>query len=99
LLVLGAYATAVAGVVEVQVKDDYREPTNLWIAVALPPGERKTAVVEHVTKPLEEWEAEQARLLEPVIAQKENERTILEGRLHQAQTTASKSKEATERET
>src|SRR5437868_4615571 len=68
LLTLGAYATTVAGIVEVQVKDDYREPTNLWLAVALPPGERKTAVVEHVTKPLEEWEAEQARLLEPVIA-------------------------------
>jgi hypothetical protein len=97
-LTLGAYSAAVAGVIEVQVRSDWSEPTNLWFAVALPPGEGKTPAVEHVAEPLNDWEARQARRLAPEITQKENERAILDGRLREAQRGASTAKEQAARE-
>lgn len=59
-LVLGTCATAVARHTRVQVYPGYSEPTNLWIAVALPPGSRKSAVQKKATQPLTEWERRQA---------------------------------------
>ena len=43
--------------VEVVVKDGYQEPVNLYVAVALPPGSRKSAVLDKVTEPIRSHEA------------------------------------------
>jgi hypothetical protein len=59
-LVLGTCAAAVARHTRVQVHSGYSEPTNLWLAVALPPGSRKSAVQKKATSPLMQWERDQA---------------------------------------
>ena len=56
MLCLAAMAAACAAKFNVMVKPGYREPLNLFIVVALPPGERKSAVFRDVFEPFEEAE-------------------------------------------
>ena len=51
-MVLVVCATAAARRLRVMVKPGYFEPCNLWIVVALPPGNRKSAVQSATTTPL-----------------------------------------------
>ena len=57
MLALGALATIAGGRVEVVVENAYREPTNLYLVVALPPGAGKSPVFRMmIEKPLGAWE-------------------------------------------
>jgi replicative DNA helicase len=58
VLALAALATTAGGRVVVEVKNDWREPTNLFTAVALPPGERKTPAFARIVGPLFDFERE-----------------------------------------
>ncbi|WP_342781603.1 DUF3987 domain-containing protein [Streptomyces piniterrae] len=51
-LALAVLATAAGGRVIVQLRGRWREPTNLFVVVALPPGNRKSAVFTAMTAPL-----------------------------------------------
>jgi replicative DNA helicase len=48
MLALSALATAAGGRVEVEPRPGFREPLNLFTAVALPPGNRKSAVFAEI---------------------------------------------------
>lgn len=52
VLCLGALAAVAGGRVVVEVSDGWREPTNLFLVVAMPPGTRKSAVFQAVSRPL-----------------------------------------------
>jgi hypothetical protein len=49
---LAALSTAAGGRAEVEVRGSWREPTNLFTVVVLPPGSRKSAVFAAITGPL-----------------------------------------------
>lgn len=51
-LALAVLATAAGGRTVVQVRGRWREPTNLFVVVALPPANRKSAVFSLMTEPL-----------------------------------------------
>lgn len=53
---LSCLAAAAGGRVRVRVKGQWHEPLNLFTAVALPPGNRKSAVFDLMIKPLMEVE-------------------------------------------
>ncbi|MBW1597918.1 YfjI family protein [Streptomyces sp. JJ38] len=59
-LALAVLATAAAGRSVVQVRGRWREPTNLFVVVALPPANRKSAVFSAMTGPLYEAEKQLA---------------------------------------
>ena len=64
MLALAAVSTLIARKVVIEARPGWREPTNIYTATVLPPGERKTAVFQAVTEPLETIEEtliEQAR--------------------------------------
>lgn len=90
MLLLAALAAACAGRFELKVREDWVEPLNLFVAVSLPPGERKSAVFAHVTTPLEAWEAETARRGGPAVAAAQSELKILEARLQKVQQAAAR---------
>lgn len=79
-MVLVACATAASRSLGVMVSPGYIEPCNLWIVVALPPGNRKSAIQSATTKPLLDWERDQATILEPEIERLASERKTLEAR-------------------
>ncbi len=56
LLSLAAIGAALAGRVEIHVKEGWTQPPNLFAAVFLPPGERKTAAISEVAAPLYDCE-------------------------------------------
>jgi replicative DNA helicase len=51
-LALACLSTAAGGRAEVEVRGSWREPTNLYTVVALPPGSRKSAVFAAMTAPI-----------------------------------------------
>jgi replicative DNA helicase len=52
MLALAALSTAASGRVVVEVRPGWREPVNLFCAVAMPPGNRKSPVLTAITGPL-----------------------------------------------
>lgn len=55
MLALSVLSTACGGKVCVQLPA-YREPVNLFVAVAMPPGARKSEVFRRVVRPLDDFE-------------------------------------------
>ncbi|WP_334110558.1 YfjI family protein [Thermodesulfitimonas autotrophica] len=92
MLALAVCAAAGAKKCEVLVRPGWREPLNLFVVVALPPGNRKSAVFRDMTAPLLAFEREQAQTLAPEIARASAERKILEARLAKVQAEAAKAK-------
>ena len=98
LLGLSVLATCAQRKAEVEVDHDYREPLNLYTAVALPPATRKSAVFGMMTEPLTVFERGAAERLLPEIAEAKARRKLLEGRLAQLHKKAAGSESAEEAE-
>ena len=85
MLALTALAAAVARNVRVKARRGWMEPLNLYAAAALLPGNRKSAVIDEVTRPLREYEGELLEGSADEIAEARNDYKILEARLEKAQ--------------
>lgn len=72
LLVLAVLAAAAASRVVVRVRDGWKEPVNLFVAVALGPANRKSAVFSECSAPLERFEQEEIARLAPELAQRQS---------------------------
>lgn len=92
-MVLVACSTAAARRLRVMVKPGYFEPCNLWAVVALPPGNRKSAVQSAATTPLVAWERDQATIMEPEIKRITSERKTLEARAKEKRGKAAKERD------
>jgi putative DNA primase/helicase len=73
-MALGTLAAACQGKIVVSIKPGYIEPLNLWPIAPLQSGERKTAVQQRMTRPLVQWECEQAGQMKAEIARGLSER-------------------------
>jgi replicative DNA helicase len=60
MMALADLSTAAGGLFTVKIDNNWLEPVNLYLATALPPGERKTAVVNTVTAPVHDVDREEA---------------------------------------
>ena len=94
ILSLGVLATAFQSKYEVEVTPDWREPLCLYPVAVAPPGERKSAVISALTKPIYEYEAERRQAEAVEIDQNRTERKLLEKALQAAQDRATKGKRA-----
>lgn len=92
LLSLGVLATAFQSKFAVEITPDWKEPLCLYCVAVAPPGERKSAVISALTKPIYEYEAEQRELEAAEIAQNQTERALLERALEAAKNSAAKGK-------
>lgn len=68
---LGVLAAAVGGKYEIEPVPGWVEPTNVYTVVALPPGNRKSAVFAKATGPLKELERELIRERRPIVAEEQ----------------------------
>jgi hypothetical protein len=89
-LSLGAASAAGAHKAKVYINDDWIEPLNLFEAVALPSGERKSPEFRAFFKPLEDREQELAKEMAPEILKLRTELDILEARWRNAKAEAAK---------
>jgi hypothetical protein len=77
-LVLGVLSACTGGRAEVEVRPGWREPTNMFVVVASPPGTRKTGVFRSVMTPLLAAEKELVARSGPARAEAEITRSIAE---------------------
>ncbi len=92
-LALAAAAVPCARRLRVQVSHGHREPSNLWLAIGLPPGNRKSAVHSACCAPLVEWEREATASMAQEIRQAESEAKTLQARANAARAAAARAKE------
>jgi replicative DNA helicase len=79
VLALAACSAAIAGKVRLRVRGDHVEPLNLMFVVAMPPGERKSAVFASAFAPIEAYEKALAESMRPMLAKAAAEREALQG--------------------
>lgn len=72
----------------VEPRPGWREPVNLFTAVLLEPGNRKSAVFADAMKPLRELEAEMIEAARPEVARAQSDRRQDEARLRKLEKTA-----------
>ncbi|WP_327008109.1 DUF3987 domain-containing protein [Dactylosporangium sp. NBC_01737] len=70
-IALAALSTAAGGRAEVEVRGSWREPTNLYTVVVLPPGSRKSAVFAAMIGPLLGAERALVERTKPAIVEAE----------------------------
>src|SRR5688500_6252937 len=69
MLALAVLATVTAGAVEVEARPGWREPLCLFVAVGMDAGARKSGVFTALTRPVAEFEREQAAAALPGITE------------------------------
>lgn len=79
-MVLASAATAAAGAVRVEAKPGWLEEVMLFVAVVMASGERKSAVLDHVGKPLRDIERERQEKAQPVVREAKAKIDVLESK-------------------
>ena len=85
MLSLAVLATTAARKVKVEVRPGWYEPVNLYIAVAMPSGSRKSPVFARVTAPLMAWERQALDWARPDITDATARKRIAEDLVRQAE--------------
>jgi replicative DNA helicase len=90
MLALAVLATVAAGAVEVQPRPGWQEPLCLFVAVGMDAGARKSSVFTALTRPVADFERDQAAAALPSITETTTLRRIAEQAAAQAEAAASK---------
>jgi hypothetical protein len=94
LLALAVCSACIARRVVVEPRPGWREPVNLYAAVLLEPGNRKSAVFGDAMKPLRELEAELIEAARPAVARELSDRRQDERRLQRLEKLAAEKGDA-----
>jgi replicative DNA helicase len=90
MLALAVLASVAAGAIEVEPRPGWREPLCLFIAVGMDAGARKSGVFTALTRPVAEFEREQAAAALPGITETATLRRIADQAAAQAEAAAGK---------
>jgi replicative DNA helicase len=90
MLALAVLATVAAGAVEVEPRPGWREPLCLFVAVGMDAGARKSSVFTALTRPVADFERDQATAALPAITETTTLRRIADQAAAQAEAAASK---------
>jgi len=98
LIALSAISTALANKMEIEIKQGYREPANIYSCIILGPANRKSAAVTKISKPIWDYESQIREELKPERRHRLQEKEILEDRIQQLKKVASKQEDASKRD-
>jgi hypothetical protein len=90
VIALGVLSIPCNKIYKVQGKPGWEEPTNLFCTVIAKPGERKSAIMAHVTRPVYEYESIMNDFLRDEVSQNQTERKILEKEVEKLREKAAK---------
>jgi replicative DNA helicase len=90
MLALATLATVAAGAVEIQPRPGWQEPLCLFVAIGMDAGARKSGVFTALTRPLADFERDQATAALPSITEQATLRRIAEQAAAHAEQAASK---------
>ena len=89
---LSVLSIGIQGKYVIRPKADWKEPVNTFVAIFMPPSERKSAVCSLMSKPMNEYEREWNYQHSADIEFSKAEKSILERRLKSVEDQASKGK-------
>ncbi len=92
MISLAVLSTAAGGRAVVEVRGSWREPVNLFVVPAMPPGTRKSPVFSLLTSPLLRAEQQLIAETRPQIIEAETQRKVRSKAAEQATTVAGKAK-------
>lgn len=98
MLGLAVASASLAKCIDVEVQPDWKEPVNLYVAVAMESGERKSALVRRMVAPLIEFEERENEYLAPLIEQNQAELAMVDAELKQKVGLAARAKNQRERQ-
>jgi DNA polymerase-1 len=98
VVALTQLGAALARKFRVRVRPGWTEPTNVFSCVALPPGDRKSAVHADALAPVREFERQEQERTAPLIAEAAAERRLLEARLKAVEGKAARANDPAERD-
>lgn len=81
MMVLAVLATASQGKYRVRVDAGWTEPMCLWTCCPLPPGSRKSAVLDSAMGPMKTWERHERDALLPEVKRAESQRKTIQARI------------------
>ncbi|MCG7928399.1 MAG: DUF3987 domain-containing protein, partial [Candidatus Thiodiazotropha taylori] len=84
MLSLVTAAVPLGKYLKIQLGPDWSEPCNIYLAVALPPASRKSAVVSTMTKPLYAFEKESRKGIQGDAKRAKLKQDALSGKLKKA---------------
>jgi replicative DNA helicase len=87
---LGALSAAAGGRAVIEVRPGWTEPVNLYTAVVMPPGSRKSAVFREMTTPITDAERQLCETARADIQEQEVARTVADEAAKRAIATAAK---------
>ncbi len=85
MIALSVIAAACQKKVRIKVWDGYEEPLNIYTAIVMPPGSRKSAVMTDATKVIREYETRLADLMGNDVARAESRLRRMEKKLRLAE--------------
>jgi hypothetical protein len=91
-LVVSVASLGVARAMEVQCQPGWIEPAPVWVACLAEPGERKSALLASIARPVHQWQSDERKRLGPELAQYDEKRRQLEARLGGLRTAMAKPK-------
>lgn len=95
MLAIDVLAVPMGGRLRVQVRPGWQEPVNLYTAVAMRSGERKTAVVTDMSAPIRAYECELAQIMRDEVSKYQVELKLTKNRAEAALKAATKTKDST----
>ena len=90
MLVLACLAASAGGRVRVRIRQGWEVPTNIYLAVAMPPGSGKSPVFEAVARPIRRWQQRAIDRVQPDISGAAAQRRIADGLVRQAEAIVAK---------
>ncbi len=82
-LALALASIGTSRAIELELGPQWRETAPLWVSVLAHPGERKSALLGLLGKPVHDWQSEQRQSLAPALAKHREERRTEERKLKQ----------------
>lgn len=79
--VMCVVASAIQGKFEIENKERYTEPTNIYAIIIAQPGERKSAIIKLTTKALYDFEKEENEKRKTIIDRQESEFKIIKNKI------------------
>lgn len=90
MLIITGVSAAIQGYVTVRLYQDHAVPTNLYVMVILPPGERKSSAVSLTIWPYLDYEAQAAQVMDEAVTEYNVRRVVLEKAARAAEERAGK---------
>lgn len=80
-LCLGIVSGCIGRTIETEARPGWIETASLWFAVLLPAGERKSALVSALSRPVTDWQRDEAERLRAALASYAERRRVVEAEL------------------